>query len=125
MIRADYQEYLRDLKKNLNIYHLDYEKISEEALNAQLQLGNGWMLELDCERFGSGVTVLIKPKYGERAEGYAVWLMMMAIESLTGRSYGKPTVENQIRFLAKEGEDLLRNLPMYEIAYSKVNDFPS
>ena len=122
MIRSDYQSYLSNLKAALKANSLSYIELSEEELNAKLQLNNGWMLELDCERYGSGVTVLIQFKDLGLQKGYAVWLLMRAVESLTGKSFGKPTVANQVRFLEKEGEDLLRNLPMYEVEYSRLNE---
>ena len=122
MIRADYRSYLGKLKDSLRDFNLDYSRFDEDNLRATFYLSNGWILELNCERFGSGVTVEIRNPTIGRREGYAVWILMKAFESLTGKTYGDPSVENQVRFLAEEKRVFFSRPDFYEVKYAKLND---
>lgn len=122
MIRPDYQVYLGTLKRLINDFEIGYSNFSEEELGAQFCLNTGWLIELECEKFGSSVTVIIRHPEVGRKGGYALWILMTAFESLKGKSYGNPTIENQIRFLAEEQESLFQYPDFYEGEYAKIND---
>ncbi|HHW4668840.1 hypothetical protein [Xylella fastidiosa] len=122
MIRSDYQSYLGKLKKYFRDFGVDYSGFSEEELGAKFYLYSDWMIELECEKFGSGVTVVIRhPEIG-RKDGYAIWILMKAFESLKGKSYGDPSVENQIRFLVEEKQLIFQYPSFYEAEYTRIND---
>lgn len=125
MIRSDYQSYLGKLKKSVHDFGVSYFRFSEDELSAKFYLYSDWMLEIDCEKFGSGVTVVIRRAEIGRKDGYAIWILMKAFESLKGKSYGDPSVENQIRFLAEEKDLLFQHPDFYEAEYSKINDVHS
>jgi hypothetical protein len=122
MIRSDYEEYLIKIKESLRSSDILYIDLDQSQLGVKFELTNKWILEVDCERFGSGVTISINNRSFGRKDGYAIWILMLAFENLTGIKYGKPTIENQIKFLEKEKSRIFESSGFYDNEYSNLND---
>ena len=122
IIRLDCNAYLLNIRNALRESGVAYVEISQWHLGVEFKLNNKWMLEVDCERFGSGVTISIKNTDFGRKDGYAIWILMLAFECLTGIRYGDPTIENQINFLKNEQPRIFESCDFYDNEYSRLND---
>jgi hypothetical protein len=121
MIRQDYQVYFQQLKSKLS--HLGYLHVVESKLGAEFYLSSGWIVEFDCEPYyGPSWTISITNKKSEKSGNYAVWILMRAFEKITGATYGKPTLDNQVNFLIKEKERIFDNPAFYDEEYTKLNN---
>src|SRR5688500_7561898 len=98
-MREDYQPYFLKLRSLL--FKIGAVCIDENELCAIVQLQNDWVLIFECEKYyGPSWSIEIRPSI--RKGGYSVWILMRAFESLVGKSYGLPTIENQIQFIKEE-----------------------
>lgn len=117
MIRQDYQPYFRELKKKL--LQLGYGSVKESELSAEFSLFSNWILTFECERYyGPSWTIFLTNGNSQ----YAVWILMQAFENLTGRKFGKPTIENQVDFLIKEKGEIFEHPDFFEEEYKKLNE---
>lgn len=122
-MHKDYQPYFQDVFAGVT--RLGYVSVNERAYDAEFNLHNGWRLSFEGERYyGPMFTILLIPPMPtlNRKRGYEVGLLMRAFEELEVKSYGKPTIENQIEFLLRERDKIFLNPAYYESQYAKVND---
>lgn len=123
MIRSDYQPYFQELKSRMT--ELGYFKLEESELVADFLLYSGWIIRLECERYyGPMFEIFVVPpeNFRARRDSYGVALLMLVFEKITGKQYGKPTLENEMNFLVQEKNHVLSDPAFYEIEYSKLND---
>lgn len=122
-MREDYEAYFQQLKNALN--QLGYVSVHTEELTAEFFLLTGWKLSFECERYYGpmfGIFIIPPNPLNNRRRGYEVGLLMQVFEKLTGKTYGKPTIEKQVSFLIQEKDRVFGDPSYYESDYSKLND---
>lgn len=122
MIREDYQYYLERVKLALTHFKINYSHLQEDELSAKFTLKPGWILEMEGERHGTGVTLFINNIKINKNNMYAIWLLMRAAKNATGINPGKPTIENQIGFIALNNNSILEHIDLYENEYRKLDE---
>ncbi|MEO8627976.1 MAG: hypothetical protein ABI612_07720 [Betaproteobacteria bacterium] len=124
-MRQDYQKDFFELGNKLR--DLGYDEVRETELLAEFRLKSGWKLLFKCERYyGPAFALVIVPPEGlGRAQGYAVWLLMLAFEELQDESYGNPTIDAQINFLIRNRDQIFNSTSYYEDQYFRLNDVPT
>lgn len=120
MIRPDYQPYLDRLKNELG--KLGYRHVREDGLLAEFILSSGWTVEFECERhYGPAFKISLRPPGGE-SESFAIWILMEVFSKKTGASYGRPTIENQVKFLIEEQDRIFNSISFYADDYKRINE---
>ena len=122
-MRNDYEPYFRQLKAALT--GLGYVSVRERELDAEFELYSGWKLSFEGERYSGpmfGLFVVTPNRPENRQQRYEVGLLMQSFENLFHKSYGKPTIENQVDFLIREKDRVFGNTSLYEGEYSKLNN---
>lgn len=116
-MRIDYQPYFHEL--NLGVLSLGGACIAESDLSADFSLPSGWSLVFECEKFygPSWTTYLIN---AERDLKFVLPFLMLAFSRLNGRTYGAPTITNQVSFLREEWSEIVTNVDFYADEYEKV-----
>ena len=123
-MRSDYLPYLLELQGELSKVGLNHSIAWDYELTALLELGLGWILIFDCERYyGPAFTVSIAPTIDDarRGKSYTLRLLMKIFESKTGKKFGLPTFENEAKFLASEKALLFGMQDFYSAEYKKLN----
>lgn len=122
-MRYDYQSYFEKLKTE--IAKLNYKEIREGELVAEFTLASGWEINFECERYyGPAFTIWINPPRSKESsvkKSFAVWLLMRVFSEKTGKDYGKPSIENQARFMVEESPKIFDDIDFYKDEYSKLN----
>lgn len=124
MMRADYQDFFVQLKKCMIDQKLEFVVVKESQLTSELLMPNKWIVEFDCENYdGPSFTISIcSPKnIQSKSKNYAVWILMKVMETESGKRYGAPTIENQIKFLNVEREIIFSKSLVYEEHYEQFN----
>lgn len=124
-MRADYSTLFQELQTELTGAGFEYSVIEETELTAVLLLSTGWTLVFEGERYyGPAFSIFVAPKLEDvKAEQrFAVFLLMRVFENRSGKNYGKPSIRNQILFLAEEKFHIFSDLKDYELDYKHLNE---
>lgn len=124
-MRSDYSQYLLQFQCELSKVGVSHSVAWDSELTAFLELGSGWILIFDCERYyGPAFTVSIAPTIDDarRGKSYTLRLLMKIFESKTGKKFGPPTFENEAKFLASEQALLFGPSDFYSAEYKNLNE---
>lgn len=117
-MRQDYLRYFNILRALLS--ESGAVCVAESELSAKFALPSGWVLEFECEKY-YGPSWNLKIRSSDRGVGYDLWILMEAFQSLTGKSYGLPTMENQVGFMIAEADRIFKDVEFYSVKYDELN----
>lgn len=124
-MRDDYLPLFQELQAELTAAGFGYSVAEETELTAVLLLRAGWVLVLEGDRYcESAFSIFVAPTIESARKGqrFAVFLLMRAFESKSKKRYGKPTIKNQVNFLAEERLDIFSDARNYELDYDRLNE---
>ena len=124
-MRDDYLALLQELQGELTSAGIENSVVEDTELAAILLLSTGWVLVFEGERYyGPAFSISVAPTLedAKRTRGFAVFLLMRVFENISGKRYGKPSIKNQVRFLAEEKRQIFSDTKNYELEYDRLNE---
>lgn len=124
-MRDDYLALFQELQSELTSAGIGNSVVEDTELAAILLLSTGWVLVFEGERYyGPAFSIFIAPTL-EDAKGtrrFAVFLLMRVFETRRKKLYGKPSIKNQVGFLAEEKTYIFSDTKNYQCDYDGLNE---
>ncbi len=116
-----YSHLLRNVERSL--MSIGFGLRRDDDYRASFSNGAGWDIEFEGERYAAPAfdLLVVRNKLGQPKVEFSVRILMQVFEKSSGKALPKPSLENQLEFLVKNGSWVFAESVPYETEYHHLN----